>query len=223
LARASASIGVRDGLSVVEAESGTLAGNAVVQQPASGWTGESQWSGSYVAAGPGSSVTWLLPPASGARLVQPVAELVDGSMARSVFSVDGARLGRVRFGAVGPQGNAPAVGMLTPVDIGGSVPAGATTVKMDTVGGTGNVDALLVMPVVARLTASGGGAATALLTSKSRSYQLRTVALAGGGAATVRTYDRNGQLLASWTVWDRTVAALVAPGGFTIVTRGVTG
>ena len=33
LARASASIGVRDGLSVVEAESGTLTGNAVVQRP----------------------------------------------------------------------------------------------------------------------------------------------------------------------------------------------
>jgi hypothetical protein len=223
LARASASIGTRDGLSLVQAESGTITGNAVVQQPASGWTGESQWSGSYVAAGPGSSVTWLVPAGPGQRLVQPVVELIDGSPARSVFSANGHRLGQVQFGAVGPQGNAPAAGMLTPVDLGGSVPAGATTVRMDTVGGTGNVDALLVMPLIARLTASGGSAATALLTSRSASFEVRTIVLGAGGAATVRAYDRRGQLLTSWTAWDRSVLAPVAPGGFTIVTRGVTG
>ncbi|MDQ6659247.1 MAG: hypothetical protein M3Z00_13680 [Actinomycetota bacterium] len=219
LARASATVSVRDGLTVVEAESGTLTGNAVVAQPESSWTGESQWSGSLVAAGAGSTVRWSLPSAGQPRLVQPVVELVRGSTARTAFSLGRHATSTLRYGKVGAQGNAPAAGMLVPVDLSLTAPAAATTVTARTIGGTGRIDNLLVMPQVASLVAAGNGGATALLTSKARCTQLRPVALAGTGRATVKSYDRNGRLLRTREVSGSSISAVVAPGGFTIVSR----
>ena len=219
LARSSAAVSVRDGLTVVEAETGTLTGNAVVAQPESAWTGESLWSGALVEAGPGSTVSWALPAADQPRLVQPVVELVAGSPARTVFDLGNNATGTVRYGQVGAQGNAPAVGMLTPVDLGAVSPAAATTVTARTYGGTGRIDNLLVMPEVASLVASGNGHATAVLSSKSRTIEVRRVAVAGTGKATVSSYDRDGRRLVSFKSWGAGPLVLVLPGGFTIVTR----
>ncbi|MDQ2846475.1 MAG: hypothetical protein M3Y77_09025 [Actinomycetota bacterium] len=219
LARASATVSVRDGLTVVEAETGTLTGNAVVAQPESAWTGESQWSGSLVAAGADSTVRWSLPAATQPRLVQPVVELVQGAKARTAFSVGRQATSTVRYGRVGAQGNAPAVGMLVPVDLSLTAPAAATTVTASTTGGTGRIDNLLVMPLVASLVAAGNGRATALLSSKAGSVQVRRVALAGSGRATISSYDRNGRLVRTEKASGCNVSAVVAPGGFTIVTR----
>ncbi len=88
-----------------------------------------------------------------------------------------------------------------------------------TSGGTGRIDALLVMPLVATLSASGDGHGTAVLTSKATRYQVHQVAVAGTGRATVRSYDRNGRLLATLSSRDSTVTAVVAPGGFTVINR----
>ena len=51
LARQSAHIAVRDGLTTVEAETGTLTGAATVVTPKPQWTGDAQWSGDAVVAG----------------------------------------------------------------------------------------------------------------------------------------------------------------------------
>jgi len=219
LAGSSAAVSVRDGLTVVEAESGSLTGNAVVAQPESAWTGESQWSGALVVAGPGSAVSWALPAASQPRLVQPVVELVSGSSARTVFDLGGRATGSVHYGRVGAQGKAPAVGKLTPVDLGAVAPAAATTVTARTYDGTGRIDNLLVMPEVASLVASGNGHATAVLSSKSRTVEVRRVAITGTGKATVSSYDRNGRRLVSFKSWGASPLVLVLPGGFTVVTR----
>jgi hypothetical protein len=49
--------------------------------------------------------------------VEPVVDLLAGSGARSAFSVDRTRLGTVRYGAVGPQGNVPSPIELVPIDL----------------------------------------------------------------------------------------------------------
>jgi len=75
LAQASASIRIRNGLRIIEAENGTVTGPAVTVKPAAAWTGESQWSGEYISAGPGSTVSWQLAADTQDRLIQPVVEL----------------------------------------------------------------------------------------------------------------------------------------------------
>lgn len=216
VARNSATVVTRNGQYTVEAESGTLTGNAVVRTPVSAWTGESLWSGSFVAAGPGSRVSWPLPGTDQARLVQPVAELTPGSRARTRFSVGGHVLGVVRYGAVGAQGNAPSPTELLPIDLPRAAPAAAVTVTATTTAGTGNLDALLVIPLVSTLTTTGSGHAVVLLNSVAATVQQRSFTIPGSGAATIRSYDRNGRVVQS-TGPSNVKVASVWPGGFTVV------
>ncbi len=220
LARASASIRLRDGLQVLEAETATLTDGAVVTEPESAWTGESQWSGgAYVSAPAGSKVSWALPAAPQPRLVQPVVGLTQNSTARSTVLAGSTRLGSIRYGAVGAQGNAPSPIELLPIDLRRYVGTRATTVSVRTAGGTGLLDALLVMPEVATLLSDGAGHATALLSSKSSTQERRRVALGGSGAAVVSSYDRSGRLVGRSTTGTATPWVSIQPGGFTIVTR----
>ncbi len=219
LARSSAHIAVRDGLAVVEAETGTLHGDATIVTPDPAWTGESLWSGRAVQVGPGSTVAWQLPASDQPLLVQPVVELAPGSTARSSFQVDHQRLGTVHFGAVGRQGNAPSPTELTPVALPRAAAGHAAVVTASTGGGTGRIDALLVMPQVATLAGSGAGHGTAVLSSKSSSTEVVTVTVAGRGCADVGVYDRNGRARSDYRACDGSVRVIVAPGGFSIVDR----
>ncbi len=219
-ARASASIRVRDGVQVIEAESGSLADGAVVTSLKEAWTGESQWSGGqYVSAAAGSTVTWNLAGSSQPRLVQPIVGLLPGSRARTSFRAGSTLLGTVRYGAVGQQGNAPSPVELVPIQLRNLVGANPVTVTARTTGGVGAIDALLVMPEVATLLTDGGGHVTALLTSKSTTTERRAVRLSGAGPVQVRSYDRSGRLLDRETRAGAVVSVEVAGGGFTIATR----
>lgn len=218
MARAASGIVSRHGQVVVEAESGSRSGAAAVVTPSSAWTGESSWSGSAVAVGPGSTVTWSLPADDQPRLVQPVVELVPGATARSTFRAGSAVLGTVRYGTVGAQGNAPSPTQLQPVALDGPVPTGPATITAVTVGGTGNLDALLVVPLVSRLCLAGNGSTTWLLSSVSTQVRYQRVDLPGTGPLVVRTYDRNGRAVRP--IGRRPTGGVpVAPGGFTIVSR----
>ena len=221
LAQASASIRTRDGLRIVEAETGTVTGPAVTVTPASAWTGESQWSGQYISASAGSTVTWQLPADTQDRLIQPVVELTPQTRARTTFTAGRSPLGDIRYGAVGRQGNAPSPTELTPVPLRRTIGPAATTVTARTSNGTGTIDALLVMPEVATLAADGSGHAVTLLTSKSGSAEHRSAPLGGTGKASISEYDRNGRLVTPTTtdIAGSTATALITPGGFTILTR----
>jgi hypothetical protein len=220
LAGASASIRLRDGLEVIEAESGTLTGGATVITLEDGWTGESKWSNNaYVSAPAGSTVTWSLAGSTQSRLVQPVVGLVAGSDARSTFESGRTRLGTVRYGDVGEQGNAPWPVELLPIALRRLVGANPVTVSAQTAGGIGAIDALLIMPEVATLLTDGGGHFTALLTSKSSSTERRSVELGGSGRATVSSYDRSGRLVDRRIRVGSELSVSVASGGFTIATR----
>ena len=215
LARASATIGVRDGLTVLEAEAAELTGDAAVRTPEAAWTGESLWSGQQVVAGAGATLTWTLPDGSGDLLVQPVLALEHGSDAVVRFASGSRNLGRVRIGAVGAQGDAASPVRLTPVALDRTAPAGASVVA-SVAGGTASLDALLVMPEIATLQASGSTGALVLLTSKSDRRQLHRVTLPGTGRVRAISYDRNGRTVVAGLVGNR---ALVEPGGFTLVVR----
>ena len=215
LARASASIRVRDGLTVLEAEAAALSGDAVVRTPEAPWTGESLWSDRQVVANDGAELGWTLPDGAERLLVQPVVALTHGSEAVVRFAADSRNLGRVRIGAVGAPGDAASPVRLTPVALERPATSGsALTARVS--GGTATLDALLVMPEIARLEASGGTGAVILLTSKSDQRQLRLVSLPGTGRVTATSYDRNGRTVVSGLVGNR---ALVEPGGFTLVVR----
>jgi len=192
----------------------------VVATPVEAWTGESSWSGgAYVSAPAGSTVTWSIAGSTQPRLVQPIVGLEPRSEARSTISAERTRLGTVRYGAVGPQGNAPAPIELKPIELRTPVGASPVTVTAQTAGGVGAIDALLVMPEVATLLTDGGGHFTALLTSKSRTTEQRTVSLGGSGTATVRSYDRSGALIGRQAREGSDVRIVVAAGGFSIATR----
>jgi len=220
LARAAATIRTRDGLAVLEAESGSLSGDSAVITPPVAWTGESEFSGgAYVAAGPGSTISWALPAGTQLRLVQPVVELTPGSAARSTLAAERTVLGVVEFGSVGAQGSAPSPNELLPIALPRTVDPNARTVTLRTTGGTGNIDALLVMPEVATLSADGAGHAVALLTSKSGSTERRAVTLGGSGRGIASVYDRSGRLLSRSATTGRNPTVSVAAGGFTVLTR----
>ena len=222
LARSSSTIVTRDGLNVVEAEAGTLAGNATAVTPASAWTGESLFSGGqYVAAGAGSTVTWTLPASGQTRLIQPVVELVSGSAARTTFTITdstGTRSATLSYGAVGAQGNAPSADYLIPADLGLRSSGGAVTVTAKTTGGTGIIDALQVLPEIATLRSTGGGHTTTVLTSKAGAPALHVVSpptRRGAPVGTLTGYDGFGRQLYS-TRTSGVAVATVAPGGFVV-------
>jgi hypothetical protein len=171
------------------------------------------WSGQQVVAGAGSTLTWTLPAGAEALLVQPVLALQHGSDASVRFTAGDRGLGRVRVGAVGAQGDAASPVRLTPVALDPTATAGSSVVATVS-GGSATLDALLVMPEIAQLQASGSTGAVVLLTSKSERRQLRRVSLPGSGRVQATAYDRNGRTVASGLVGNR---ALVEPGGFTLV------
>ena len=213
LAQASTRIVHRDGPRTVEAESATLTGGTQVVRPDSPWTGESQWSGGAYVSG-GGRLTWTLPASTQPRLAEPVASLLPGSAARAEFTSSGARLGRVRFGAVGPQGTAPAPGALLPVTLPVSLPAGAAALTAEVSGGSGDLDAVRLTPLISQVVAGH----TALLSSVSGTPRTVAVTVPGAGRLRIATYDTTGRTKETRTVDGRTATVTVPPGGFALLT-----
>ena len=174
----------RDGQRTVEAESATLTGGAKVVTPDSPWTGESQWSGgAYVrrrrrrpahldAAGPGHA-------APAGRAGREPGAGRDGP--RGVRRRETPRSGRCASAPSARRASRPAPGALLPVALPSELPAGATALTADVSGGTGDLDAVLLTPLVSQLVTSGGGHAVALLTSVAGTPRTGTVTVPGAG------------------------------------------
>ena len=79
-----------DGITVAEAESGTLTGPATVATPPSTWTGSANWSGGqYVQAGDGSTITIPVPARSSARNVYPIVNRGQGDAGSTAWFAAG--------------------------------------------------------------------------------------------------------------------------------------
>jgi hypothetical protein len=222
LARASAQIVSRDGQHTVEAEAAQLSGPASVVSPASAWTGESQWSGgAYVHTAAGSRLTWTVPANPSAQLVQAVLNRVPGRAGASTFTDPTGNLGTARYGGGGAQGVSAAYGALLPVTIDGALPANQTSLAASTTGGAGDLDAVLLTPLVSRLVLAGNGHGTALLNSVATEARPATITLPGSGTAVASSYDSSGRPWRSARAGadPSTVTVVVPPGGFAIVRR----
>ncbi len=88
-----------------------------------------------------------------------------------------------------------------------------------TLGGAGQLDAILLTPLIAVLITTGNGHSVALLNSEASTQDARTLSLPGTGRTVATSYDQQGR---QWRVTISTDAAItvpVPPGGFAIVQR----
>jgi hypothetical protein len=220
IALASAHVQVRDGQHVVEAEAASLTGSAVVRPASPVNTGESQWSGgAYVQLATGSTLSWTLPASGQPRLVQAIVNRVPGPGAVSDFASGAQDLGAARYGGGGAQGVSPAAAALLPVTLPGILPATATRLTASTRGGAGQLDAVLLTPLIAVLITTGNGHSVALLNSEAGTVTVRTLSLPGTGRAVAMSYDDQGRLWRVTTSTDAAITVPVSPGGFAVVQR----
>jgi len=209
----------RVGTTTLQAEDATARRRASVVEPEVLWTGESLFGGTgYVDVRRGGSVSFRLERAMRA-LVLPVVELRPGSEAVTRFRDGDRRLGKVRSGAIGPQGDSPAAGALLPVTLSRTLSRGPTRLTARTTGGTARLDAVLLEPLVSRLVLSGDDHGTALLSSASDRRERARVTVSGVGLARVQSFDGRGRLMAVKFTEDRTLQVRVPVGGFVLVRR----
>jgi hypothetical protein len=219
LAMASGGLVSRDGQRTVEAESGRLDGPASVVVPDSAWTGESQWSGgAYLQLGAGSRVSWTIPGASQPRLVAAVINRVPGPAGVSAFSTPAGRLGGIYYGGGGAQGVSAAPGALLPVGVPGYLPAGATELSAAGLRGSGQLDALLLTPLVSTVVTGGNGSGVVLLSSVAGTSRRLTIDVPGSGLTVARSYDDHGRP-AGVIVGEGPVTVDVPAGGFVVAVR----
>jgi hypothetical protein len=219
LARASAHITRRDGQQIIEAEAATLTGPATVVQANPAWTGESQWSnGGYVQLATGSRLTWTVPTSTQPRLLQAVINRVPGPAATSDFFATGRQLGAVSYGGGGGQGVSPAPGALLPVTVPGHLAGDSSQLTAVTRDGAGQLDAILLTPLLSTLITSGNGHGMALVNSVARTQRSITVSVPGTGLSIATSYDTRGRLSAV-VLGGEKVTIQVPAGGFAIVLR----
>jgi hypothetical protein len=151
--------------------------------------------------------------------VQAVVNRVPGPGAVSDFTAGTERLGAVQYGGGGAQGISPAPDALLPVTLPGILPATATRLTAGTLGGTGQLDAILLTPLIAVLITTGDGHSVALLNSEANTEDARTLSLPGTGPAVATSYDNQGRQWRVTISTDSTITVPVPAGGFAIVLR----
>ena len=214
-ARASSvtTIADRVGLQVVEAESATDTDGTVTTPEA--WTGESLWSGSALTLGAGQHAVFDIGSADTRRWVEPVVWSDSEVGSASRWTSEKRPLGRLDEAAP-PQGISPTYGVLLPRELRQPVQEKLTSVRVDVVDGTLQLDNLLVRPFASRLVLTGEGGTTELVHSSAPTPQPISVGRAGE-ASTVVVYDASGDEVRRYDLrGPRTVS--VPSGGFAIVT-----
>src|ERR1019366_5746422 len=177
-----------NGISVVEAESGTITGSGSVVRPASAWTGAAIWSGgAYVALNPGARVTIAVPVSDQPRNLYPIVNQSQARAGSTFWSAGATALGSTPNGGAGAQGIAAAPGKLFPFTLAAALPAGGSTV-VGRSNGTASVDALLIQPQVSTVAVTGPAGNTTLYIS-STTTSSRTIAVPKGFVAQQLEYD----------------------------------
>ena len=211
-----------NGLSVIEAESGTITGSGSVVTPASAWTGESNWSGgAYVGLNAGDTLTIPVPRADQARNVYPIVnQTVESAGNTSWTAGKGTDLGSTPNGGAGDQGITDAPGKLFPFTLERTLPAGATAVAGQT-GGAASVDALLIQPLISSVSVTGPGGDSSLYVSAANETIVWRVDVPQGYILKQQAFDATGKLVAAGqnsNGTDHSGRVTVAAGGFTVVT-----
>jgi hypothetical protein len=208
------------GLSVVEAEAGTITGNGAVVRPPSSWTGEANISGgAYVDLNAGGSLSIPLPATDQPSNIFPIVNQGITPSGTTTWTSSKGPLGTTANGGAGAQGITDAPGILFPFTLRRALAGGLTSVTAST-DGTAALDALLVQPLISTVSVSGSGGDTTLYVSADKSVSVQQVSVPEGFVLVQRQYDSSGQPVNGSK--DAAGAAAgrvtVAPGGFTLVT-----
>lgn len=205
------------GLSVVEAESGTISGGGSVVKPASAWTGEANISGgAYVALAAGASLSVPLPAADEPRNIYPIVNQGLAPSGSTSWTTVRGPLGTTSNGGAGAQGITDAPGILFPFSLRRALPAGAAAV-VGTTDGDVALDALLVQPQLSTVSVDGSGGSATLYVSAAKSATVKAVQVPAGFVMEQQQYDSSGKPVQGNGNNARSGNVTVAPGGFTLV------
>lgn len=207
-----------NGLTVVEAESGTTTGSGSVVTPASAWTGEAIWSGaSYVALNAGDTLTIPVASADQARNVYPIVNQGVASAGSTTWMAGRTSLGSTPNGGAGAQGITDAPGRLFPFTLRRTMPAGATAIvgKSD---GAASVDALLIQPLISSVAVTGPSGDSTLYISAADETLRRKIDVPKGFALQQQAFDSSGKPVGrDGFAADQSGQVTIAAGGFTVV------
>ena len=208
------------GLSVVEAESGTITGSGSVVTPASAWTGEAIWSGgAYVALNAGDMLSIPVPASDQARNAYPIVNQSVAPAGSTGWTAGETQLGSTPNGGAGAQGITDAPGKLFPFALERTLPAGSTAVvgKSD---GAASLDALLIQPLISSVAVTGPGGDSTLYVSATNKTSTRKIDVPEGFVLQQRAFDSNGKPVAAGRdsiAADHSGRVTIAAGGFTVV------
>ncbi|WJX98550.1 hypothetical protein [Curtobacterium sp. 458] len=214
-----------DGITTVEAEGGALSGGGgghvpTVVRPDAAWTGSANWSGqAYVHAPAGSTITITVPAFRQDTLLYPVVSQASGPSGRTDWTVRGAdgrtrSLGSTPNGGAGAQGTASTSSFLHPLSLGRTAPAGTTTITATVRGGSADLDAVLLRPVVSHLGLGAGASPSDLFVNGTTSARSTTATFEQ--RSTVSVYDRSGRLVRTLQLAPGAQRVPLAPAGFTV-------
>ncbi|TFD02544.1 hypothetical protein E3T28_05035 [Cryobacterium sinapicolor] len=205
------------GLSVVEAESGTITGSGSVVTPPSSWTGEANLSGgAYVMLYAGDSLSIPVPASDQARNVFPIVNQGEGDSGATAWSSATSALGSTSNGGAGAQGITDASGRLFPLSLEQALP-GADTAVVGVAGGVASVDAMLIQPLVSTITVTGPAGESTVYVSAASETSARTVVVPRGYRLAQQAFDAVGRPVASVDKKaSKAGAVTVAAGGFTV-------
>ncbi|MCO4275807.1 hypothetical protein NG701_15430 [Pseudarthrobacter sp. HLT3-5] len=209
-----------NGLSVVEAEAGTITGNGTVVRPPSSWTGEANISGgAYVDLNAGGSLSIPLPAADQPSNIFPIVNQAIAPSGTTTWTSAKGPLGTTANGGAGAQGITDAPGILIPLTLRNALAAGLTSVTAST-DGNAALDALLIQPRISTVRVSGSGGDSTLYVSAAKSATVQQVSVPEGFVLVQRQYDSAGQPVKGSRNNAGTTSGrvTVAPGGFTLVT-----
>ena len=205
------------GLSVVEAEAGTITGSGSVVTPPSSWTGEANLSGgAYVALGAGDSLSIPVPATDQARNVFPIVNQGEADSGSTAWSSATSTLGSTSNGGAGAQGITDAPGRLFPLSLEQALP-GADTAVVGVFDGAASVDALLIQPLISTITVTGSAGESTVYVSAATESSVRTVVVPRGYRLAQQAFDATGTPVASVDKKaPKTGAVTVVAGGFTV-------
>jgi hypothetical protein len=215
------------GLSVVEAESGTITGGDVVT-PESSWTGEANWSGgAYVDLAPGGTVSITVPTDDQDRRVHPIVNQVVEPSGTTTWTTSKGKhgtgktltLGTTANGGAGEQGVTEAPGQLLPLPLENTLPGRATQVT-GTTDAAAQIDALLLQPLISTVAVTGPDGDSTLYVSADVADAQRRIDVPRGQQLVQQAFDAAGQPVdvpGAGKGAARSGKVFIAAGGFTQV------
>jgi len=204
-----------NGLSLVDADTGTITGSGTLVTPTSAWTGAAQWSASsYVALNAGGSVSIPVPASNQPRNLYPVVNQGVAPAGSTVWTAGSVTMGSTPNGGAGATGIAAAPGQLLPFSLRRTLPAGTSAV-VGSSNGADAVDSLLIQPLISTVAVTGPAGDSTLYISSTTMTSTRTIDVPAGFVLQQQAFDSTGKPFAVAHGPGNTVT--IAAAGFTVV------